>query len=393
MNIKKDSLELITYFKNCLSLNEYDYLANSNIVLNCLKEDKNISEAYITVNNYLNPTFKEIQETFQKNISENPLKSLTFLSSISNTKYPVLTVNRKNISYTIKSCVKIHAIGCPLCVSNLGLETPNRKFVSLSLSNNDYLLQVPPASYIEGHYVLLNKRHVPILLDLPEIQDMLDFSYKFPNVTICANNGSNRIGGSIPNHAHFQVITSKFNISKAKDLIVLKKKKDYSISIIDWYVPSYRIKSKNKELIAQIYSKIKQLFESEKYEKIVNNKAEHHNCLNIVSYYSNKEYVLEVILRSNLMVNNKYKFDTPEKCLQVKNSAIGIFEVSGLFILDDKIFERIKNINKPSEKYIFENCKKILKGVSIFKKRQKKINVMSQLIKDLDLFCNIWENS
>lgn len=225
MNIKKDSLELITYFKNCLSLNEYDYLANSNIVLNCLKEDKNISEAYITVNNYLSPTFKEIQETFQKSISENPLKSLTFLSSISNTKYPVLTVNRKDISYTIKSCVKIHAIGCPLCVSNLGLETPNRKFVSLSLSNNDYLLQVPPASYIEGHYVLLNKRHVPILLDLPEIQDMLDFSYKFPNVTICANNGSNRIGGSIPNHAHFQVITSKFNISKAKDLIVIKKKK------------------------------------------------------------------------------------------------------------------------------------------------------------------------
>ena len=85
MNIKKDSLELITYFKNCLSLNEYDYLANSNIVLNCLKEDKNISEAYITVNNYLSPTFKEIQETFQKSISENPLKSLTFLSSISNT--------------------------------------------------------------------------------------------------------------------------------------------------------------------------------------------------------------------------------------------------------------------------------------------------------------------
>ena len=70
MNIKKDSLELITYFKNCLSLNEYDYLANSNIVLNCLKEDKNISEAYITVNNYLNPTFKEIQETFQKILQE-----------------------------------------------------------------------------------------------------------------------------------------------------------------------------------------------------------------------------------------------------------------------------------------------------------------------------------
>lgn len=43
-----------------------------------------------------------------------------------------------------------------------------------------------------------------------------------------------------------------------------------------------------------------------------------------------------------------------------------------------KYLKRIKNINKPSEKYIFENCKKILKGVSIFKKRQKKINVMSQ---------------
>ena len=100
---------------------------------------------------------------------------------------------------------------CLLCPENEGYEgsglhpaRQNHRIIPIKLDGEDYYLQYSPYVYYNEHCIILNKEHIPMVINRSTFKKLLSFVEMFPHYTAGSNADIPIVGGSILSHDHFQ---------------------------------------------------------------------------------------------------------------------------------------------------------------------------------------------
>lgn len=336
-----------------------------------------------------------LEKFFTELVSTDSDLALEYLKSVSNYQKPLKVIKEDKLWISFKKNISTTTKECPLCVDKR-LRRSDCPAFSIDLEGTPYLLKCSPSMYIPNHFVLSHYDHLPIRNDENEICHMLNFTDIFPSSVVASNNGLERIGGSLPNHIHFQVIKEHFPLMNAKRKKILSKD-DLICSSLEWKIPSLVLTSSNKDTIVSAYSHIFKTYLSYEYEGIINNdKKGHNNGVNILVNKDGDTYQLFIIFRSKYKKDGKYLFDTSHKRYAIKQSGIGVFESAGLFVLDEVAYDEYlsikshnsipkayRGINKRKlsvEAYLENECLKIVTDVSIIKDKKGRQAFLKDLV-------------
>lgn len=255
---------------------------------------------------------------------------------------------------------------CLLCSECMGFSGnaayPARqtiRTIPLELDNEDWFMQFSPYSYYDQHIIVISKEHRPMDMTTSSFKRMIDFLDTFPNYFIGSNAPLPIVGGSILAHDHYQGGKKELPIFSRPDKKVysIPSCPDVKLSIVDWYNSVVRIESKNKAKLLETVDKVyktwssytdieQNIISSEKVKKEI---IPHNAITPLASINDNGEYRFDLILRNN-RTDETHPFGIfhPDKHLHnIKQEAIGIIEVAGLFILPGRLSketELIKNI-------------------------------------------------
>ena len=232
---------------------------------------------------------------------------------------------------------------------------------------------------------------------------MLDFVDLFPGYFIGSNAALPIVGGSILAHDHYQGGKKVLPIfeSGARRRYTMKNFPDVNVSVAEWYNSVVRLESKNRASLVEAAEKFRSAWEtySDPDANIVcrtenaDGTVTPHNAITPTACINDDgEYQINLILRNN-RTDEKHPygiFHPAEELHNIKQEAIGIIEVQGLFILPGRLqreCEQIKDLltgktpldfkaiaadghplkERAITDYINTACEKILDTTAVFK--------------------------
>lgn len=236
---------------------------------------------------------------------------------------------------------------CQLCKENEGYRghiaydsRSNMRIIPLKLNNENWYFQYSPYSYFNEHSIVLNEKHIPMIINRSTFIKLLDFLDYFPHYFIGSNAGLPIVGGSILNHEHYQAGRYRFPIEDAK-FDYLGNWKDVEVGKLIWPLSTIRIKSKNKENMIELADLILHKWQSYQNEDllIINSKDDLHNTITPISRKDGDYYIFDLILRSNY-TNEEYPdgvFHPHPSLHHIKKENIGLIEAMGLGVLPARL--------------------------------------------------------
>lgn len=245
---------------------------------------------------------------------------------------------------------------CQLCRENEGYRghigydaRSNMRIIPLKLNNEDWFFQYSPYSYFEEHSIVLNKEHVPMVINKGTFIKLADFLDYFPEYFVGSNAGLPIVGGSILNHEHYQAGRYHFPIEDAKAEL-FNKTEDVEIYAVKWPLSTIRLKSKNRDSLIEYADHVLQtwLNYENKELMIVNNKDEIHNTITPISRKEGDYYVFDLILRNNYTTEELPDgvFHPRPAFHHIKKENIGLIEAMGLGILPGRLKAEFDLIGK-----------------------------------------------
>ena len=139
---------------------------------------------------------------------------------------------------------------CLLCAENEGysgtLTHParqNHRIIPITLDGEEYYLQYSPYVYYNEHCIILNKKHVPMVIDRSTFKKLLSFVEQFPHYTAGSNADLPIVGGSILSHDHFQGGAYTFPMARAgyRNTFTIPGFEDLTAGIINWPMSVIRL--------------------------------------------------------------------------------------------------------------------------------------------------------
>jgi len=245
---------------------------------------------------------------------------------------------------------------CMLCPENVGwagnAAKPARqtlRTIPIELDGENWFMQFSPYQYFEQHVIAISNEHRPMAMTEASFRRMLDFVDLFPNYFIGSNAPLPIVGGSILAHDHYQGGKKVLPVFSrpARRRFLMNGCPDVNISIVDWYNSVVRIESKNRSQALLAASKFLKQWETYSNESVnilccseQNGEKVQHNAITpIASINANGEYEFDLILRNN-RTDAQHPFGIfhpAEELHNIKQEAIGIIEVMGLFILPGRL--------------------------------------------------------
>lgn len=265
---------------------------------------------------------------------------------------------------------------CVLCPENEGYYGSAKKaarssirLIPLEFSGNDkWYLQFSPYVYFENHIILINSKHVPMVINSRTIERFIEFVDKYPTCFIGSNADLPIVGGSILSHEHYQGGTYELPIFKSGNRyeIVDPALKESKVYYCDWFNSTLKIISKNPAEIEYFAKKIMdswQNYDNEKLYIYSHTGETRHNTVTPIMRKLNGNYVLYLILRCNYCTENLPDgvFHVHPEYFNIKKEGIGLIEAQGLFILPGRLFTEISLIeeylksNKSLDEYLKEH--------------------------------------
>ena len=111
---------------------------------------------------------------------------------------------------------------CQLCIQNEGyagrVNHPargNHRIIPLVINGQEWGFQYSPYVYYNEHCIVLNSKHVPMVIDEHIFKKLFDFVKIFPHYFVGSNADLPIVGGSILTHEHFQGGNYDFAMAKA----------------------------------------------------------------------------------------------------------------------------------------------------------------------------------
>lgn len=256
---------------------------------------------------------------------------------------------------------------CLLCAENVGFAGnaahPARqtlRTIPFELDGEEWFMQFSPFVYFEQHVIAISREHRPMCVSASTFRRMLDFVDLFPDYFIGSNAALPIVGGSILAHDHYQGGKKVLPIFRAgaRKRYLMKDFPDVNVSIAEWYNSVVRLESKNRAQLLSAVERFREAWENytdESANIICRTDNEDgtftpHNAITPTACLNEDgEYQISLILRNN-RTDEKHPFGIfhPAKELHnIKQEAIGIIEVQGLFILPGRLqreCEQIKDI-------------------------------------------------
>ncbi len=253
---------------------------------------------------------------------------------------------------------------CMLCVENEGyagrLDHPareNHRIIPITICGEKWGFQYSPYVYYNEHCIVLNSKHVPMVIDKGAFKKLFDFLRQFPHYIIMTNADLPIVGGSILSHEHFQGGNYEFPLARAKKEcdITIKGYEDVEASIVHWPLSVIRLKSPSSDRLVELSDFILKKWRAYTDEEafiFAHTDGVPHNTITPVARKEGDKFVMDLTLRNNITTKERPLgvYHPRNEYHHIKKENIGGIEVMGLAILPS----RLRNELATLKKYILE---------------------------------------
>ena len=244
---------------------------------------------------------------------------------------------------------------CQLCIENEGYEgrvnhpaRQNHRIIPIDICGEKWGLQYSPYVYYNEHCILLNSKHVPMVIDKSAFCKLLDFVGKFNHYMIGSNADLPIVGGSILSHEHFQGGNHVFPMHRAESekFYRISCFEEVEVSTLKWPMSVIRLKSENADDIVNLSDRILTSWRNYTYEDafiFAETDGEKHNTITPIASMSEGKYVMDLVLRNNITTDEHPLgvYHPHAELHHIKKENIGLIEVMGLAILPARLVEEL----------------------------------------------------
>jgi len=251
----------------------------------------------------------------------------------------------------------------------------NHRIVPLSLCGEKWGFQYSPYVYYHQHCIVLNTKHVPMVIEPRTFDLLFDFLRFFPHFIVGSNADLPIVGGSILSHEHFQGGNYNFPMAKApvEHSFTLERFPGVSAGIVRWPLSVIRLRGGSPEALSAAASHILSVwrgYSDKAVDILAKSGGEPHNTVTPIARLRDKQYELDVVLRNNRRSKRHPLgiFHPHGEYHHIKKENIGLIEVMGMAILPSRLRKELEEINlairenKPSPSPLHADWVKALTG-------------------------------
>lgn len=240
---------------------------------------------------------------------------------------------------------------CQLCIENEGyagrLDHPargNHRIIPIKILGEPWGFQYSPYVYYNEHCIVLNKAHVPMVIDKAVFSKLFDFVRQFPHYIVGSNADLPIVGGSILAHEHFQGGNYEFPMARApvERSFSLKGFPGVSAGILKWPMSVIRISGGDSGELASAAAYI-----LDKWRAYTDRDAfifaetdgTPHNTITPIARSRGGLFELDLALRNNITTEEHPLgvYHPHAELHHIKKENIGLIEVMGLAILPARL--------------------------------------------------------
>lgn len=229
----------------------------------------------------------------------------------------------------------------------------NHRIIPLTLRGEAWGFQYSPYVYYNQHCIVLNQKHVPMVIEPRTFDLLFDFLGQFPSFVIGSNADLPIVGGSILSHEHFQGGSYDFPMAKAPvdKPFAMNGFPGVSPGTLRWPLSVIRLRGERPETLSAAASHILRVWRGYNDESVgilAHSGGEPHNTVTPIARIRDGQYELDVVLR-----NNRTSAEHPlgvfhphAEYHHIKKENIGLIEVMGMAILPARLREELRDINE-----------------------------------------------
>ncbi|MBQ6919526.1 MAG: UDP-glucose--hexose-1-phosphate uridylyltransferase [Synergistaceae bacterium] len=246
---------------------------------------------------------------------------------------------------------------CLLCRENEGFyghhghpARQNIRLIPVELQGKRWYFQYSPYSYYNEHCIVLNEKHVPMLISRETFGNLFEFVSLFPHYFVGSNADLPIVGGSILSHDHYQGGRYTFAMALAP------VEKEYTVNDteifagrVKWPMSAIRLRSRNPEKLVNLADKV--LAEWREYSDesvgiLAYSDGEPHNTITPIARRRGEDYELDLVLRNNRTSEEHPLgiFHPHAEVHHIKKENIGLIEVMGLAVLPARLKSALERI-------------------------------------------------
>ena len=240
---------------------------------------------------------------------------------------------------------------CQLCIENEGyagrVNHPARsthRIIPVTILGEEWGFQYSPYVYYNEHCILLNKKHVPMVINRDAFAKLLDFVKQFPHYMVGSNADLPIVGGSILSHEHFQGGNYQFPMARAETEtpFTLPDYPDVEAGIIKWPLSVIRIRHSNPDVLVDvadfILTKWRGYTDKDAFI-FAETEGTPHNTISPIARYRDGMYEMDLALRNNITTDEHPMgvYHPHQELHHIKKENIGLIEVMGLAILPPRL--------------------------------------------------------
>ena len=248
---------------------------------------------------------------------------------------------------------------CLLCTENEGyagtLTHParqNHRIIPIELDGDQYFLQYSPYVYYNEHCIILNKEHIPMVINRSTFVKLLSFVEQFPHYTAGSNADLPIVGGSILSHDHFQGGCYTFPMARAgySETFTVNGYEDITAGIVNWPMSVIRLTGKDSTRIAELADRIlakwRTYTDADAFIFAETDGVPHNTITPIARMNGNGDFEFDLVLRNNL-TTDEYPlgvYHPHQEYHHLKKENIGLIEVMGLAILPARLKKELAEL-------------------------------------------------
>lgn len=246
---------------------------------------------------------------------------------------------------------------CALCRENEGYAgridfapRQNHRIIPFTLKGESFSLQFSPYRYCHQHCIVLNHRHIPMVIDGDAIEKLLEFVTLFPHYFLGSNADLPYVGGSVLSHEHFQGGCHRLPIMDAKVERTFLKTGSIEVSSLHWPLSTVRIRGKNISEVGKLASRFIEKWRNGYRDDHANidpgTDKDPHNTVAPLAFREKDDYVVLLMLRNNRRTEERPDglFHTHPSRFHIKKEGIGIIDAPGLAILPPRLKGELRTV-------------------------------------------------
>lgn len=229
----------------------------------------------------------------------------------------------------------------------------NHRLIPLELNGGDWGFQYSPYVYYNEHCIVLNYKHIPMIIGRKTFENLFAFIKQFPSYFIGSNADLPIVGGSILTHDHYQGGCYKFAMEKApvEEEFTVEGFEGVSAGIVKWPLSVIRLRSNDCDKVIELATHILETWRSYTDEAAfvyAETDGEQHNTITPIARMHGNEYELDLAMRNNITTKDYPLgvYHPHEQYHHIKKENIGLIEVMGLAILPARLKDELELLSQ-----------------------------------------------